>query len=213
MEQLMAGRSKNFFPILAPVATVFISSFCIMVLELVASRLIARHLGSSLYTWTAVIGVVLAGITIGNFLGGRIADRFAARKALAVLFGISSAACVITVVMNDLAVDWILPWQLSWPARVFCHVTLVFLLPAILLGTISPVVAKMALERGLPTGRTIGDIYAWAAAGSIFGTFGAGFYLIAAMGTIAIIWIVAAVLLLMAILYMASYLRHFKAGR
>ena len=58
-----------------PAATVFISSFCIMVLELVASRLIARYLGSSLYTWTAVIGVVLAGITVGNYVGGRLADR------------------------------------------------------------------------------------------------------------------------------------------
>ena len=173
-----------------------------MVLELVASRLIARHLGSSLYTWTAVIGVVLAGITIGNYMGGRIADKYQARKALAVLFGLSSAACVITVMMNNLVGEWVWLWQFSWPSRVFSHVTLVFLLPSILLGTISPVVAKMALERGLSTGRTIGDIYAWGAAGSIFGTFAAGFYLIAAMGTIAIIWTVAAVLLLMAILYM-----------
>jgi predicted membrane-bound spermidine synthase len=73
-----------------PCATVFISSFCIMVLELVAGRLIARFLGASLYTWTSVIGVVLAGITLGNYLGGRIADRFSPRKALAVLFAIAS---------------------------------------------------------------------------------------------------------------------------
>jgi tetratricopeptide (TPR) repeat protein len=59
----------------------------------------------------------------------------------------------------------------------------------------------MALERGLPTGRTVGDIYAWGAAGSIAGTFVAGFYLIAAMGTVAIIWTVGGALLLLAILY------------
>ena len=69
------SKSKSFVSILIPSATVFFSSGCIMVLELVAGRLIARHLGSSLYTWTSVIGVVLAGITIGNYLGGRIADR------------------------------------------------------------------------------------------------------------------------------------------
>src|SRR4051812_37958919 len=45
---------------------VFVSSVCVMTLELTASRLIAKHVGSSLYTWTSVIGVVLAGITIGN---------------------------------------------------------------------------------------------------------------------------------------------------
>src|SRR4030042_1714630 len=197
------GKNKSFPSIFVPGATVFFSSACIMIIELVAGRLIARHLGSSLYTWTSVIGVVLAGITIGNYLGGRIADRFPARKALAVLFGASSAACVVTVVANNIVGEWILLWQLSWPLRVFSHVCLVFLLPSVLLGTISPVVAKMALDQRPATGRTLGDIYAWGAAGSIAGTFLAGFYLIAALGTIAIIWIVGAALLLMAILYWA----------
>jgi len=172
-----------------------------MVLELVASRLIAKHLGSSLYTWTSVIGVVLSGITIGNYLGGRIADKFHARKALSILFAISSAACVVTVILNNLVGGWMWLWHLSWPMRTFTHVSLVFLLPSVLLGTISPVVAKMALDRGLAMGRTVGTIYAWGAAGSIAGTFAAGFYLIAAMGTVAIIWTVSGALLLMAILY------------
>lgn len=199
------SKSRGFLSILVPTATVFISSFCIMVLELVASRLIARHLGSSLYTWTAVIGIVLAGITIGNYLGGRIADRFQARKALAILFAISSATCIVTVILNNVVGEWTWLWHFSWPARTFTHVSLVFLLPSVLLGTISPVVAKMALDQGLATGRTVGDIYAWGAAGSIAGTFVAGYYLIATMGTVAIIWAVAAALLLMAILYWVRF--------
>jgi len=195
------NESKGFFPILIPAATVFISSACIMILELVASRLIARHLGSSLYTWTAVIGVVLAGITIGNYSGGRIADKFKARKALSVIFILSSAACVSVVILNNLVGEWLWLWKFNWPIRVFGHVALVFLVPSLLLGTISPVVAKMAIDRGLPTGRTIGNIYAWGAAGSILGTFAAGFYLIPTMGTIAIVWSIGAVLLIMGILY------------
>ncbi len=197
------SKSRSFFSILIPGVTVFISSACIMVLELVAGRIIARHLGSSLYTWTSVIGVVLAGITIGNYLGGRIADRFPARKALSALLGISSVACVIVIILNNLVGEWLWLWKLSWPAHIFIHVSLVFILPSTLLGTISPVVAKIALDKGLPTGRTVGDIYACGAAGSIIGTFLTGFYLIAVLGTIAIIWTVAAVLLLMAILYWA----------
>jgi tetratricopeptide (TPR) repeat protein/MFS family permease len=195
------NESKGFSPIFIPAATVFISSACIMILELVASRLIARHLGSSLYTWTAVIGVVLAGITIGNYSGGRIADKFKARKALSVIFILSSAACVSVVILNNLVGEWIWLWKFNWPIRVFGHVALVFLGPSLLLGTISPVVAKMAIDRGLSTGRTIGDIYAWGAAGSILGTFAAGFYLIPTMGTIAIVWSIGAVLLIMGILY------------
>ncbi len=187
--------------ILIPAATVFFSSACIMILELVAGRLIARHLGFSLYTWTSVIGVVLAGITIGNYLGGRIADRFNAQKALSVIFGISSIACVATVVLNNLVPNLVWLWQFGLVFRIFSNVTLIFLVPSTLLGMISPVVAKMALDRGLPVGRTVGDIYAWGAAGSIAGTFLAGFYLISTMGTVAIIWTISACLLAMAILY------------
>ncbi|MBN1845453.1 MAG: fused MFS/spermidine synthase [Sedimentisphaerales bacterium] len=184
-----------------PNATVFISSFCIMVLELVASRLIARFLGSSLYTWTAVIGVVLAGITVGNFLGGRIADKSTSRKSLAVLFILASVSCLATIVANHLTGQWEFLWYFSWQARTFLHVGIVFFLPSLLLGTISPVVAKMALDYGLPPGRTVGNIYAWGAAGSIAGTFACGYYLIAVLGTTQIVLAVALVLLVMALLY------------
>ncbi len=187
-----------------PCATVFISSFCIMVLELVAGRIIARFLGSSLYTWTSVIGIVLAGITIGNYIGGRLADRFRPLKTLPILFAICAIACLATIVSNNLIGNFTWLWQFNWPTRILLHVMVVFLLPSTLLGTISPVVAKMALERGLPTGRTVGDIYAWGAAGSIAGTFAAGYYLIAMMGTISIIWAIAAVMIVMALLYGAG---------
>lgn len=194
-------KRKGFLTILVPALTVFISSACIMVIELVASRLIARHLGSSLYTWTSVIGVVLAGITIGNYLGGRLADKFNPRKTLSLLFCLASAACVFIIILNNVVGEWIWLWKLSWPVRVFSHVSIVFLLPSVLLGMISPVVATMALKSGLPTGRTVGDIYAFGAAGSIAGTFLAGFCLIATLGTVTIVWIVGSVLLVLGALY------------
>ncbi len=74
-----------------------------MVLELVASRLIARYLGSSLYTWTAVIGIVLAGITIGNFIGGKLADKFQPAKILGAIFILCSLCCLSVIKLNDLA--------------------------------------------------------------------------------------------------------------
>jgi tetratricopeptide (TPR) repeat protein/MFS family permease len=198
------SKANGLVRMLVPSATVFFSSGCIMILELVASRLVARDLGSSLYTWTAIIGVVLAGISLGNYLGGRIADRYHARRALAVLFGLSSAACVGIVIQNNLVGSLTLLWWLSWPTHVFVHVSLVFLVPSTLLGMIGPIVAKMALDQGLATGRTLGSIYAWGAAGSIGGTFFAGFFLIAHFGTAVIIWSIGAALLMMALLYWLS---------
>lgn len=193
-------KSRSFLSISVPVATVFISSFCLMVLEMVAGRLIARYLGSSLYTWTAVIEVVLAGITIGYYIGGRIADKFNTQKSLPVLFIAGSVACVLIIVLGNAIREWLFLWQFGWPVRVFSTMAIMFLLPCIVLGAITPVVAKDALEKGLPKGRTVGDIYAWGAAGSIAGTLAAGYYLIPAMGTMTLIWLVAGILAILAII-------------
>jgi tetratricopeptide (TPR) repeat protein/MFS family permease len=195
----------NLFTLFIPVATVFISSFCVMALEMAAGRLIARYLGSSLYTWTTVIGVVLAGITIGYYIGGRIADKFNAKDALATLFIAGSVACVLVIVSGNLVIELFFLWRLSWPIRVFSHTAIMFLLPCIVLGAITPVAAKVALEKGLSKGRTIGDIYAWGAAGSIAGTLAAGFYLIPAMGTISLIWMLAGVLAILALICRARF--------
>jgi tetratricopeptide (TPR) repeat protein/MFS family permease len=183
--------------------TVFLSSACIMILEMVASRMAARQLGSSLYTWTSIIGVVLTGITIGNYCGGRLADRFAPRKVVALLFMFSSISCLLIIILNDLIGlnQWEALYYLNWPVRVFLHISMIYLLPSLLLGTISPVVAKMALDLGRKTGGTVGNIYAWGAAGSIAGTFIAGYYLIVTIGTIAIVWSVAGLLILVGIFY------------
>ena len=175
-----------------------------MVLVLAASRLMARSVGSSLYAWTSVVGVVLTGLSIGNYLGGRIADRCHARRALAVLFGLSSAACVGMVVANNLAGEWLGLWRLSWPGHVLLHVLLVLLVPSALLGAISPVVVKMALDQGLAPGRTIGSIYACGAVGAIFGTFLAGFSLIAAFGCATILWFIGVAMLVVAVVYWIS---------
>lgn len=184
-----------------PNATVFVSSGCIMAIELNAGRIIARHLGSSVYTWTSVIGIVLAGIALGNYLGGLLADRQSSPRTLAKMFMAASLAAILIALFDSLASDWSFLWTLSWPVRVALHVALVFFLPTAVLGMIGPVVAKMALDLGRPRGRTMGDIYSWGVVGSLFGTFLAGYYLIAALGTMGVVWAVGGTLGVMAILY------------
>lgn len=177
----------------APHLIIFITSACIMIVEHVAGRLIARHLGSSLYTWTSIIAVILAGMSIGNFLGGRFADRWRSEALLGWLFMIASAMCLFTLFLNNVfaenAPEWIT--KMSWELRTIFSVFAIFLLPAMSLGTISPVTAKMALSRSDTVGATIGSVYAWGAVGSIVGTLAIGFLLIAWMGSKAVIMSVA----------------------
>jgi len=153
-----------------PHLIIFISSACIMVIELVAGRLIARHLGSSLYTWTSIIAVILAGMSVGNFLGGRMADRWRSEELLGWLFMIASAMCLLTLLLNNIFAGASPLDGMNWPLRTFLSVLCIFLLPALALGTISPVTAKMALSHAENVGATIGSVYAWGAVGSILGT-------------------------------------------
>lgn len=177
---------------------VFLTSVCIMVLELTASRLIARAVGSSLYTWTSVIGVILAGISAGNFLGGWLADRYDHRKLLSWLFFISSFCCMTVYPLTQL-IGSNRPSWMSWPMWIVTVVSALFLHPSIALGTISPITASMALAKARSTGSTVGNVYAWGAMGSILGTFLAGFFLISSVGTQNIIWLTAATLAVMGI--------------
>jgi MFS family permease len=174
----------------------------IMIVELVASRLIAKYLGASLYTWTSIIGIILAGISLGNYVGGRLADRFTVSKLLAVELLIGALACFCLSMLNDFFGNLSVLVNIeNWPTRIAFHITFTFLLPATMLGTIGPAAAKMALDLGRSTGRTLGNVYAWGAVGSIIGTFLTGYYLIAWYPVPTIINVVAAALTLMGLLY------------
>lgn len=168
-------------------AIVFISSAFIMTLELVAARLVAQHLGVSLYTWTAVIGVILAGIALGNYAGGKLADIYPARGLLTSLFLLSSVASLSVLLLVDWMGSWQRPDFVSWPLWNLWAVTLTFLGPAVILGTISPAAARLALTADRQIGATLGSVYAAGAAGSILGTFLTGYILIERFGTKAII--------------------------
>lgn len=180
----MSGR----WPALLPNTLAFLSSCWIMVIELVASRLVARYIGSSVYTWTAVIGVILAGMSLGNHIGGRLADRQLPRVLVGWLFLVSSVMVVFALVLHPTLGSSISNWDfLPWSVRIVLVVTGIFFLPAVALGTIGPVAAKMALEACSEAGRAIGNVYAWGALGSIVGTFLTGFWLISVLGTVSIL--------------------------
>jgi spermidine synthase len=196
--QIMSEEGTFIRPWLA-VLIVFLSSGAIMVLELVAGRLMAPILGVSLYTWTSIIGVILAGISLGNFAGGMLADRFASPSTLTILFMLAALACASilwTVEGTRVVTDLPVPVM----TQVLLAFAMAFLLPALLLGTISPVVVKLTLADLRNAGNVVGRIYAAGAAGSIAGTFLAGFWLISEFGTRTIVWGVPGLLLGMAVL-------------
>ncbi len=196
---------------------VFVASCCTLILELVAGRILAPFIGVSLYTWTSIIGVVLAGISLGNYLGGRSADRWPERRTLGILLlagGLASLAIlplinIATAIPTGELVDpnnrlgGVLPLDRAalLILRIVTITTLIFFPPSLILGMVSPVVIKLTLRDLAQTGGLVGKVYALSTLGSILGTFATGFVLVQLFGTRMIVLGVGIVLLIMAIVF------------
>ncbi len=193
---------NGFFGRILPYLLAFFSSFCIMILELVAGRLVANHVGASLTVWTSVIGIMLGGICLGNVLGGRLADRVDPSRAVGPLYALGAFLTLSCLWVNTWVgmIPGINSPNFPWTARTVVVVILDFLVPATVLGMIGPVVAKMAVERAKRSGSAIGDIYFLGAVGSICGTFLAGYFLMYYAHISTIVTLVAASLALLAAL-------------
>jgi predicted membrane-bound spermidine synthase len=165
---------------------VFVASGCTLVLELAAGRLLAPFVGVSIHTWTSVIGVVLAGMSLGNYLGGVLADRAASRRTLGVLL-LAGGLASLAVPPLASGLGAIAPRSYSLVVRIVLLAALVFFVPSLLLGMVPPVAIKATLGDLGRTGRVVGRIYAASTAGSLVGTFLTGFVLIAHFGIRAVV--------------------------
>ena len=184
---------------------VFIASFCTLVIELVAGRIMAPYVGVSLYTWTSIIGVVLAGISIGAYFGGLIADRFPHPSTLGWLLLLSGLGALTISPLTNLLGESV--FHTSLMVRILLMTTFIFFVPSCLLGMISPVVVKLTLNNLEKTGNVVGIIYAFSTLGSILGTFATGFYLIQWMGTRHILLTMGIILIICAPIFSGSFIK------
>ncbi len=181
---------------------VFLCGAVVMVLELTGSRVLAPFLGTSIVVWTSLIGVVLGALSLGYWWGGRLADRRPEPRllsrlillaAVATLFLAGLKGFLLTALQNKSS------WGVSELALPMAGATLlatvVLFGPAsVLLGMVSPFAVRLRMESAASSGRTAGNLYALSTLGSIVGTFAAGFWLTATLGTTNIILCMAGVL-------------------
>ncbi|MGF1599637.1 MAG: fused MFS/spermidine synthase [Acidimicrobiales bacterium] len=158
---------------------VFVTSFCILVLEILAGRLLAPIIGVSLETFTGIIGTILAAIAVGTAAGGRLADR----ADPAPLVGPTIMAGGASTWVAPLIVSALGPVQAADPASIVFLTAISFFVPAAILSAVNPMVAKLTLEDLGRTGRTVGNLSAAGTAGALAGTFLSGFVFVALFPT------------------------------
>ncbi|MFP4553124.1 MAG: fused MFS/spermidine synthase [Actinomycetota bacterium] len=179
---------------------VFFTSAAVLVIEILAARLLAPYLGVSLEVWTGIIGVILAGISLGAWIGGAAADRNDPRR----LPGPLLVAGGLTALASPLVVDFIGPALSPGAIPVITASFIGFFAPAAILSAVPPVIVKIQLGSLDETGQVVGSYSAIGTAGAILGTFVTGFVLVAAFPTRPIVAVLGVALSLAGVIIWAT---------
>jgi spermidine synthase len=167
--------------------TVFISGMTTLGIEFAASRLLGSVFGTSNLVWAAIIGLILIYLTVGYFVGGRIADNHPNHRIFytILIWGAFTAGVVPFIARPILytAADAFDELHLGVLFGAFTTVLVLLIVPITLLGTVSPFAIRLVITDSQSAGKTSGKIYAISTLGSFLGTFTPDLLLIPMMGT------------------------------
>jgi spermidine synthase len=180
------------------VGVVFVANAAILVLELTGARMVAPYVGVTLETYTALIGVVLAAIAAGAWLGGRLADRLDPASVIAPVLVAGAALTALAPALIRLVGAAVRDGGAGSLGSIPVAAAGLFL-PALVLSAITPLVAKLRLRSLTEAGGVVGGMSAAATLGALAGTFATGFVFVAELPTTRTVLGVAVVLAVVAL--------------
>ncbi len=171
-----------------------------MIYEIVGSRLLAPYIGASTYVWTSLIGVILAALSLGYWLGGKWADHKPEIKILAFVLFLAGGLVSLTILLHDLILSVIGKFHVGLEIKSVIAALVLFAPASVFLGFVTPYAVKLKMNSLSDSGKIVGRLYALSTVGSILGTFLAGFFLIPFIGSVRTLYFVGASLILLSIL-------------
>ena len=189
----------------------FFSGAATMILELAGSRMVAPFFGTSLIVWTALIGIIMTSLCLGNWLGGSIADKNPNGKLLGRVLMFAAIIIAITAYLSNYILTTLQGLGLNLYMSSASAAFIIFAPASMLLGMVSPFVARLAMQNVDSSGAVVGRLSALNSAGSILGTFLGGFVLISLFPSGVILMFVASVVALLSVLvYTGAWRRVFS---
>ncbi len=196
-------RMQPYLAIVLIIAQILVSAAS-MVVEVVAGRVLAPYVGMSLYTWTSIIAVVLAGFSLGHWVGGRIAAKGTVRSL------VETSIWMIAAAFSTALIIWILRQTAdfaltSFDEQVGAILTLslaAFFIPSLCAGVPAPVLTQMIMV--IDPNRSahrLGIMYAAGAIGAIVGTLSSGFLFIAWLGSSSTLAVIVAVYVILSLVF------------
>lgn len=161
---------------------VFICGALVMSYEILGSRVLAPNFGSSVFVWGSLISVFLGGLSAGYYLGGKLADIKPSTKKLGIIILVPGVMFIAFPMYGTAVCDWIFEMDLGIRSGPLLASLILFFLPSVLLGMVSPYTVKLMICSLHTSGTTVGTLYALSTFGSIVGTLFTSFYLITLAG-------------------------------
>jgi len=180
----------------------FISGASMMILEVMGTRMIEPFLGNSIFTWIGVLSVMMVSLSLGYFLGGRIADRKPHGTYVGLILILSGISVALIPLFSHPALKFA-----SKFGMVYGPIPASFLLlsiPSIFLAMVSPYLVKLNTKRLNFLGESSGNIYTVSTLGSILGTLLAGFVIIPNFGIHATLFSLSLILLVNGALFLGK---------
>jgi spermidine synthase len=155
--------------------------------EIAAVRLLAPYFGASTVVWANTIGVVLVALSVGYWLGGRLADRRPDMRSLCLLALVAAGLLALVPLVANPLLDVAVDALDSVSAGAFLGSLLAVLglvaVPVLLLGAVAPYAIRLSVTTLEEAGRVSGRLYAISTAGSLVGTLMSSLLLIPLVGT------------------------------
>lgn len=173
----------------------FTSGFALMAFEMVAARILAPYVGSSIYVWTSVIGAIMASLSIGYYAGGLLADKHRRLIDIAWLCVASAIAVVTVILFYQPILEWIAGNMKDPRLQGVAASLLLFAPTSFLIGIKAPYLAKLKVTSLERTGESVAGLSALNAVGGIVGVFVAGFILFGFIGSRETLAVIAGLLI------------------
>lgn len=167
-------------PLLPIVA--FVSGFSLMAYELAAARVLAPSIGSSTYVWTSVIGVIIAALSIGYWVGGKFADLRNRLSDVAWLCLATAGTVTLTLLMYLSSIESTVQSIEDARMQGVMASLLLFAPTSFLIGMLSPYLVKLRVTSLQTSGQSFASLSALESIGGIMGTFITGFILFGYIG-------------------------------
>lgn len=186
--------------------TALVCGATVMVVEVLGSRVIGPFFGASLYVWTSLITVTLVALAAGYGGGGILSDRSKnSIDWLYALIGLAGIFILLVPLMKISVIKLVLPLGLRLGSLVSAG--LLFGPALLLLGMVSPIIVRIAVQETSSIGRTVGLFSSVSTVGSFIGTVCTGFILIAYFNVDRIFIVLGGGLLLLSVVYAVLYRR------